>query len=146
MTAKFLAIVIAVVIWIAGAAPAPVAQPDSAGPGTPLPALATPKALQAGTPTPATNPQPATGDWGYPNSTQLATGKWQSSDSPQTITNWYKSKIEALGMPAKSFVQTNTNGNFLNKLVAANGSSKVTVEISKGSGNSQTSILVVLDN
>lgn len=130
MTAKFLAIVIAVVIWIAGAAPAPVAQSDSA-------VLATP--------TPSANPQPA-GDWGYPNSTQLAAGKWQSSADPQVITNWYKSKIETLGTSAKSFVQTNTNGNVLNKLVAANGSSKVSVEISKSSSDSQTSILVVLDN
>lgn len=145
MTAKILAIVIAVVIWIAGAAPAPVAHPDSAGlVGTPIPEATPKKTLP--TPTPTANSQPAAGSWVYPNSTQLATGKWQSSADPGVITNWYKSKIEALGTSAKSFVQTNTNGNVLNKLVAANGSSKVSVEISKGSADSQTSILVVLDN
>ena len=143
MTAKFLAIVIAVVIWIAGAAPAPVAPPPSpaasAGQATP-----TPKSSPSSTP--ASNSQPAAGDWIYPNSTQLEANKWRSSDDPQVITNWYKSKIEALGMNAKSFVQTNTNGQVLNKLVAANGNSKISVEISKSSADSQTSILVVLDN
>src|SRR3989344_5032212 len=34
----------------------------------------------------------------------------QSTDDPQVITNWYKEKITNMGMNAKSFVQTNTNG------------------------------------
>ena len=59
--------------------------------------------------------------------------------------NWYKDKIKALGMNATSFVQTNTNDNVLNKLVAANNSQKVTVEISRSNSSSPTSVSIVLD-
>ncbi len=83
--------------------------------------------------------------WAYPGSTSVGDSKWQSNDPPQVITNWYKDKIKSQGMNATSFVQTNTNDNILNKLVGANGSMKVSVEITRASGISQTSISVVLD-
>jgi len=47
-----------------------------------------------------------------------------------------------MGMNAKSFVQTNTNGNILNKLVSANGETKVSIEISKNGSEAQTKISI----
>lgn len=69
----------------------------------------------------------------------------ESSDNPNTITNWYKEKIASLGMNAKSFVQTNTNGNILNKLAAAKSGFKISVEISKKNNEEKIEILVLLD-
>jgi len=66
----------------------------------------------------------------------------QSFDDPSNITNWYKEKITSLGMNAKSFVQTNTNGNVLNKLTGANLMFKVSVTISKKNSQSSTEITV----
>jgi len=55
---------------------------------------------------------------------------------------WHKEKITSMGMNAKSFVQTNTNGNILNKLVSANGETKVSIEISKNGSEAQTKISI----
>jgi len=119
---KFWLVAVAALVWMMGA--------------TPRPWLPTP------TPTPVVLPQPA-GSWVYPNSTRQDANRWKSGDDPGVITNWYKNKIEALGMNTKSFVQTNTNGQVLNKLVAANDNIKVSVEISKSPSDSQALILVV---
>ena len=99
------------------------------------------------TPTPKTSPTPvaAATDWKYPNSAPAGDNEWISSDDPKIITDWYKNKINALGLNAKSFVQTSTNGNVLNKLAADNGALSVTVEITKSAADTQTTILVVLD-
>jgi len=82
----------------------------------------------------------------YPNSSRVSIEEnsvvLQSSDDPQAITNWYKEKITGLGMNAKSFVQTNTNGNVLNKLIAANSDLKVSMTISKKKNQSSTEIIV----
>lgn len=67
----------------------------------------------------------------------------QSLDDPISITNWYKEKIISLNMNAKSFVQTNTNGDILNKLVASDGAHKVQVKISKKNNESVVEISVI---
>lgn len=69
----------------------------------------------------------------------------QSTDDPQAITNWYKEKINSIGMNAKSFVQTNANGNILNKLVGAKSGFKISIEISKKSNEENVKISVSLD-
>ena len=87
-------------------------------------------------------------DFKYPNSSQvgnLENGiKLESSDDPNTITDWYQEKIRSLGFKSKSFVKTNTNGNILNKLVAASANKEVRVEIEKSAEVSKVSIAVTL--
>lgn len=86
-------------------------------------------------------------DFQYPGSRMVeksaGSTSYESPDDPQTITNWYRRKIESLGMPATSFIQTNTNGNILNKLIGAKGSSQWSVEITKTSGDPVARIRVV---
>lgn len=65
-----------------------------------------------------------------------------NSDSSEKITNWYKDKITKLGMNTKSFVTTSTNGTIVNKLVAADGSTEIRVDITKSSGENITTIKV----
>ncbi len=136
MAKLWLALVV-MLLWAVGARHGSSAQ--SAPSPTPHPS-ATPRSI----PTPSSS-SVSTSDWKYPNSTSTGDNKWQSNDGPQVITNWYKSRIEALHLNAQSFVQTDTNDNVLNKLVAGSGAFKVSVEISKSSTFSQTSISVVLD-
>lgn len=85
----------------------------------------------------------------YPNSVKInidaSSVILQSSDDPQVITNWYKEKITNMGMNTKSFVQTNTNGNVLNKLVAANSDFKVSVTVSKKNNQSSVEIAVSIN-
>lgn len=68
----------------------------------------------------------------------------QSADSPDTVTNWYKEKIKAEGLNAKSFVQTSTNGNVHNELVAAGNGKKILVSIKKDPDQSTVHIDVSL--
>lgn len=86
-------------------------------------------------PTPSANPQPSVtdniNDLQYPESKQISSDTWESSDSPQTVTEWYKQKIQSLGMNTTSFVQTSTNGNVLNKLVGSDGKEEIEVQITK---------------
>ncbi len=88
-------------------------------------------------------------DYRYPNSSVKEEGgsrlSLESSDDSNTITNWYKGKITSLGMNTKSFVQTNTNGNILNKLVAAKSGFKISVEVSKKSNEEKVEISVSID-
>lgn len=87
-------------------------------------------------------------DLKYPSSIQVGTGEnsisLESTDAPTTITNWYKEKIKSLGMSAKSFVQTNTNGNILNKLVGTDGRYQVRVEIGRHNNESIVHVSVSL--
>ena len=69
----------------------------------------------------------------------------ESSDNPQKITDWYKEKIRGSGMNVKSFVQTSTNGEILNKLAGANSELEVNIEISKAADESQVQIKVTLE-
>lgn len=95
--------------------------------------------------------QPTTDNaWVYPNSKQIGsldnTLLLESNDDPGKITDWYKQKIESMGMSAKSFVQTKTNDNVLNKLVAANGKEKIDIEINKKAGEQVVRIKVLVVN
>lgn len=85
-------------------------------------------------------------DFKYPNSSQVgsvANGiKLESSDDPKIVTDWYEEKIKSLGFKSKSFVKTNTNGQILNKLVAASVDKEVRVEIEKSAGSSKVIITV----
>lgn len=117
--------------------------------GTVLPATApTPTSTFAPTPSvPTHTPRPAAdSSWQYPGSVVVGTMKWESRDDAKKITEWYKSKLVARGANAKSFVQTETNGEVLNKLVAAGSNGKIAVEISKKMDNPVVTISVVLDN
>lgn len=100
------------------------------------------------TPTPTTfipTPQPTNDNqlhvnFKYPNSIIISQNAsetiYESTDDPKKITDWYKDKIKSMNMNVTSFVQTNTNGNILNKLVGSNGNEEVRIEITK-QNNSQ---------
>ena len=92
----------------------------------------TPSSTPSSTPPPSPNPSPTSAknsqtsqtsglsDLKYPSSDQNSTTSetliLESNDHPDLITSWYKDKIRSLGFKSKSFVQTKTNGNILNKL------------------------------
>ena len=82
----------------------------------------------------------------YPNSSVVSSSNnflsLTSEDSADVITDWYKNKIDSEGMNVTSFVTTNTNDNVLNKLVGADGTNEVSVEISKISNSSTVHIEV----
>lgn len=82
----------------------------------------------------------------YPNSTITSSSAnyllLKSSEDSELITNWYRELIKSGGMNAKSFVSTKTNGNVLNKLVGADGTRQVRVEVSKPADQSTTTIEV----
>lgn len=123
------------------------------------PASPTPSPSSLPSPTPTSSPIPTpsatviikqeVGDlsnFKYPNSSQvgsLENGiKLESSDDPKVITDWYEEKIRSLGFKSKSFVKTNTNGQVLNKLVAASAEKEVRVEIAKSAGSTKVLITV----
>lgn len=70
----------------------------------------------------------------------------ESSDDPNAITNWYKEKLKSQNMNVNSFVTTSSNGNILNKLVSANGSIKISVEILRKSSDNTTEINVKISS
>jgi hypothetical protein len=70
----------------------------------------------------------------------------ESTEDTDKITDWYKSKIEDLGMNVKSFVTTKANDKILNKLSAADGVREINIEISKDSELSAVKISVALSN
>ncbi len=59
-----------------------------------------------------------------------------SADDPQIITEWYKAKIKEYSLNTRSFVQTKTNGNVNNVLVASNSSDKISISIKRKSEDS----------
>ncbi|MCL4354931.1 hypothetical protein M1349_05750 [Patescibacteria group bacterium] len=93
---------------------------------------------------------PEANSYVYPNSFNYSKKgeriSFQTNDDPQTVTDWYKSKIDNLGLSTQSFVQTSSNDNVLNKLVAASGDKEIRVEISKNSREEITEIKLVLRN
>jgi hypothetical protein len=119
-----------------------------------------PTPTQTPTPTPIQSPVPTPKQPALPNQTQIPsklqypnankisteanTSIYQSQDDPDTITDWYKEKIESLGMSAKSFVKTKTNDNVLNKLVGADGEYEIRVEITKSADSPTTEIKVTI--
>lgn len=80
----------------------------------------------------------------YPNSSIIDRGSnsftIESNDNPEQITDWYKSKINEQDMNSTSVVQTNTNGNVLNKLAAKSSSLSLEVEISRSNSSNTTRI------
>ena len=66
----------------------------------------------------------------------------RSGDDPEKITDWYKEKIEARKMGAISFISNNVNDNISNKLVGEEDGQRVSVDITKDSGASETEIEV----
>jgi len=66
----------------------------------------------------------------------------QSKSDPQVITDWYKEKIRGLGMRVNSFIQTNANGNVLNRLVSQNAEFKIDINITRKSNEENTRIEV----
>lgn len=119
-------------------------------------AKATPSAFLSVTSIPSFPPSPTQikkqiekrvfSDLKYPNSestvSNIDSAFYESTDDPDTITNWYKGKIRSFGMNTKSFVQTKTNGNVLNKLAAANGNREINIEITKKNGEPKVKIKV----
>ncbi len=102
----------------------------------------------APSPTQATSSTGSLNDFIYPNSSvQSQSGNavtLLSTDDATVITNWFKNKIQQLGMNTTSFITTNTNGNVSNKLVASNGSLHISVDISKSPGSNQVTVAVSL--
>lgn len=128
--------------------PTPSLSPINSPTTTPTITISVKTPVNSPTPSIFTSPKNEISDFVYPNSKINSQNNdslnLESSDSPQTITDWYKNKIQGLGMSAKSFIQTNTNGNVLNKLVASNGRQETSVEITKSSGQNSVIISVKL--
>jgi len=87
-------------------------------------------------------------DYKYPNSRIISSTSHsmslESSDNSDSITNWYKDKINSLGMNVKTYVTTSTNDKVLNKLVGADGNKEIKIEISKENTDSLVSISVTI--
>lgn len=126
--------------------PTPTPHPEA---GQPL--TETPTAKPTATPHPTSTPAAAgnISDFFYPGATQMRlegnTLVLESIDNPDAITNWYKNKINSLGMNAKAFVMTKANGNVENKLAGDNGTLEVEVEIKKKASETKTTITVKLE-
>lgn len=82
----------------------------------------------------------------YPNSRTVKTLSkglvLESTDSVQLITDWYKSRINALDFNAKSFTQSNTNNETLSKISAARPGENLEVTIKKDQTTSKVEITV----
>ncbi len=85
----------------------------------------------------------------YPNSKLISSNDntliLESTDNATIISNWYKQQIKQIGMNATSFVQTNTNGNVLNKLVGSNGHNDIEVDIRKTNNRSEVKITIYVN-
>ena len=94
---------------------------------------------------PISQPQNST-SYQYPNSRVISrlddNLKLESSDDPGKITDWYKSLIKQRDMNVQSFVTTNSNGEILNKLGAADGDDEVMITIRKSASDTVTTIVV----
>jgi len=66
----------------------------------------------------------------------------ESTESAEEVTEWYKNKIRDLNFNAKSFSQTTTNGEILNKLSAARPGEKIDVTIKNDQTTSKVLITV----
>lgn len=137
------------VVLSAEASPEPVAS-SSATPEASLPPSPSDSPQLS---SPAPSPQAPSSDldsYRYPSSTIVSSSSdtlmLESQDSSDTVTDWYQDKIQSQGLNTKSFVKTKTNGQVLNKLVAAGGSTKIEVEITQASDQSIVSIRVNLSN
>ena len=102
-----------------------------------------PSATTSATPIPK---PPALNVYIYPSAKSLSatTSKLEleSNASAEAITAWYKKKIEDSKFNAKSYAQTNTNGEILNKLSAAKPGEKLDITIKKDQNTSKVLITV----
>lgn len=93
----------------------------------------------------STNPNPSLSVV-YPGSQVISESSeevvLESTDDTTQITNWYKDLIKSNDMNAVSFVTTNTNGNYLNKLAGADSTKKIEVEIERKEGQNVTKIKI----
>jgi len=74
--------------------------------------------------------------WEYP---------FSKKDDPSTIAEWYKTKIRSLGYNVNNFVSTKANEKVLIKLVGANSTEKISIQISKNSPEEDSKIDISLD-
>jgi len=68
---------------------------------------------------------------------------FQTSSDIVVVTNWYEEKVSELGFSATSVIRTNTNGQVLNKIVAANSEYEIVIEIQNQQG--VTSVKIDID-
>lgn len=108
-----------------------------------------PTAIPQPTNAPTAKPQDSSSaipDFKYPNSNITSSSQnslsMESSDTSDAITNWYKNKINSMGMNVKTFVTTSANEKVLNKLVGADGSREIRIEISQENNSSKVKISV----
>lgn len=134
--------------------PTPTAKAPTGSPvPTPLPTLIPTRLHPTNTPTPypsATTAPKNTGSQtdfpAYPGATVMERNGsrtvYSTGDTPDTVTAWYESKIKDLGLNARSFVKTNTNGTVNNKLVGASSNMEIRVTITKSQGDVVTRVEV----
>lgn len=130
--------------------PAQSATPSPSASNSPIPTSqtkATPKpTIMAQTNTNNSTNNNDLNQFRYPNGKIISSGNTQitieSTDTPNQITDWYKQKIQGLGMNTQSFVSTNTNNNVLNSLAAAGNGINIKIEIRKDAGDSVTTIKI----
>lgn len=67
----------------------------------------------------------------------------ESSVEPKTITDWYKEKIESNDMNVRTFIQTNSNNNVVNRLVGTDGETQIRVDIVKKGEDMNTKVQVI---
>ncbi len=134
--------------------PTPTTEPKTQ---SPIPISSSPPVsiLKQSSPNPSPTPivftnqdQDRLQSWYYPNASSQNSSSGEanlnSTDDSQTITIWYKNKIHDQQMNVTSFIQTNTNNNVLNSLVAANGQQEIRIEIKKSSQENITHIFIKL--
>ena len=87
-------------------------------------------------------------EYKYPNSQIVSSTSTsmslESSDNSDSITDWYKGKINSLGMNVKTFVTTSANEKVLNRLVGADGVKEINIEISKEDSQSIVKISITI--
>jgi hypothetical protein len=134
--------------------PTPIAEPKTQSP-IPMSSPSPVSILKQGSPSPSPTPlvftnqgQDSLQSWYYPNASSQSSSPGEanltSTDDSQTITTWYKNKIQGQQMNVTSFIQTNTNNNVLNSLVAANSQQEIRIEIKKSSQENITHISIKL--
>jgi hypothetical protein len=86
----------------------------------------------------------------YPGATVISSSATslvlRSGDDPQKISNWYQEKIEARKMSAVSFISNNVNNSISNKLVGEEDGQRISVDITRESGASETEIEVKISS
>lgn len=84
----------------------------------------------------------------YPGATDSNSdgATFESFDDVSLITDWYKDKIQSLNMSTTSFIQTNTNGNILNRMIGSDGKKEIEIEISKRRDQEEVQIILNVNN